>query len=471
MEFFNDAEEENTNNGTQAVLFVIEYNKYSPELILHRLRDLFYMNVKHKVGCVVFNHPLESIPDRGNERDALLAACSQEGIRVLLPMDVATTKCYDALKQFKISGKSTLKSNFGKVFMLICHIIKPCSNNSANIVFVTDQEFDLHSTVITKRIQDLESYNAECQLVGTSNLSQLMTRDVNIFETKPKKASADTTLKIGALSIGIKVYMLYRPFKKPTPVKLDENDFPVKGKKKQKVLEYVMDEFGGKKNPIDVVYTAAERAQLRDISPVGLEVLRVIPCEPHFLGLKESKFVFPADHKITNSSKIFTALLDSCLSNNKALLVKSRTSKIQVPRHCVLIPRAEIISKGVQQTAAGFYMIELAVSDDIRHPQPPEATTVPEELVNSFSNLIMNTPINDYLKIDNPYMEAQRKKLQVLFLNEQEVVENAFEELKVKVNANVPEDLALLMSENTISGPKKRTKEPVAKKTKKTKKV
>eukprot|EP00835_Amoeboradix_gromovi_P004369 NODE_336_length_10675_cov_0.185136.p2 type:complete len:486 gc:universal NODE_336_length_10675_cov_0.185136:9006-7549(-) len=458
MDFFEDDYETLLDNGRQAVLFVVNYNTFSKHLLLHKIKDLFYENIEHKIGCIVFNHPLESMPSSQNS-DILVKSASSDGVCVVLPLQIATKSCYDVIKSFDIDHKSYHKSDFEKVLFLITHSIKDVTI-AKSIVFITDDNYDVQSKIIITKINDIIDQNSDCQLVGNSNLCEIMTKDFNIFESKPKKASSDTTLKLGAIDIGVKVFMLYKQFSMPKVITLskkamdtpdivgnsideqEDAEYEIVGPVcKGKAVEYVMDDLGGKKGKIKVVYTPEEQVALRNICDIGIEILKVVPLTMDPIGLKESKFFFPSDLKIKNSSKIFTALLQVCWRQRKALIVRFRTSKSMVPRHGYCIPRLQLLRNGVQIAPAGFYMIELATSDDLRYPVSPETVTVADELVNGFTELLNNTKVLNYLDIKDPYLEAHRSKLETLILEENRAVENQFNDLSNLVYTNMPSNL------------------------------
>ena len=473
MEFFQDTTDDMEDNGRQTVLFVVDYNKFDHELLSSRLKDLFYENIKHKIGCIIFNHPLASLSQSPEQQqlNALEKQALSDGIFILLPIQEAKHPCYLKIKAFKATNKSTHKSDFLKVLSLVCNQIQPLRSDAKNIVFVTDDDYDVNTNYVINRLKDIQAFNSECQLIGMSNLSSEMTRDVNVFDSKPKKASSDTVLVFGALLIGIKVYMLYKQFTKPKMIKLTEHhEMLPPSKKRAPVVAYQFDEFGKKANKINILYTPEERVQLRNsITETGIEILSFVDLNELPLGLRESRFIFPADHKVANSTKIFTALLQACLNLKKGIIVRYRASKIQVPRLGYLIPRKEVVHHGNQVAPSGFYMIEVAVSDDTRDPAIPEPTTVPDSLIDGFSELLIKSKVDDYLNIKDPLLCAQRQKLESLLLHEMGHVQNDFEIMKTKVALQVPEILGDLMAEHHTKTVAKRTTKVTAPKSKKKK--
>ena len=329
MEFFDDADIEIEDNGRQAVLFVVDYKKYSTDIILHRLKDLFYENLDHKVGCILFNHPLEEMPIVEG-LNPLEKNAANDGIRLLLPIQIASYKTYPLLKDFRTSTKTIPhKSDFLKVLYLVSSQIKGHKENK-NIVFITDEDYDMHSTKITTRLKDIEDFHSECQLIGESNLQERITKDCNVFKSKPKKSSGNTFLQIGSLHIGVKVYMLYKQFQKPKKIRLSSENTIIGSKKQGKVYSYTMTDLGKKESKLTIKFTPEEKNTLRNISETGIEALDFVEMPETILGLRESKFIYPTDEKYSNSSKVFTALLSSCLTLNKCILVRFRISKSMV---------------------------------------------------------------------------------------------------------------------------------------------
>ena len=100
-------------------------------------------------------------------------------------------------------------------------------------------------------------------------------------------------------------------------------------------------------------------------------------------------------------------------------------------------------------------MIELAISDDLRSPSIPESVATSDVLIDSFTDLFNNTMIENYMDIRDPYLEAQRSKLEALILHEPSKATNQFAEYKAVVAKHIPTNLADMISEYSTTTKKR----------------
>lgn len=89
--------------------------------------------------------------------------------------------------------------------------------------------------------------------------------------------------------------------------------------------------------------------------------------------MKHAFFIYPDEKGYTGSTRTFSALLQSCIKQDRHALALCRLRAGSTPEFCVLIPQEETFDRGSQDDPPGFHVVVLPFVDDIR--DQPRAIT------------------------------------------------------------------------------------------------
>lgn len=155
--------------------------------------------------------------------------------------------------------------------------------------------------------------------------------------------------------------------------------------------------FGGEQ----VVFTPDEISSLRNF---GDPIIRIIGFKPISLlpiwaSLKQSTFIYPSEEDYVGSTRVFSALHQKLLRDEKMGVAWFIARKNAAPVIAALLPGAEKADEhGQQLIPAGMWIVPLPYADDIR--QNPETTTVraPDDLVDHMRSVVqqLQLPKGEY---------------------------------------------------------------------------
>ncbi|KAK0637263.1 SPOC like C-terminal domain-containing protein [Bombardia bombarda] len=170
-----------------------------------------------------------------------------------------------------------------------------------------------------------------------------------------------------------------------------------------------------------------EAVALKDM---GKKVLRVIGFKPRSLlpmwaSVKKSVFIFPSEEGYVGSTRVFSALWQKLLKDDKMGLAWFIARENANPILVAILPsrNPDDEDSGTPAFPAGLWLYPLPFADDIRnveHPAPPRAI---DELTDKMREIVQNLqlPKSMYnpLKYPNPSLQWHYKILQALALDEE----------------------------------------------------
>ena len=141
--------------------------------------------------------------------------------------------------------------------------------------------------------------------------------------------------------------------------------------------------FGGE----EVVFTPEEITSLRTFGGEGGPIVRVVGFKPLSMlpiwaSTKQSTFIYPSEEDYVGSTRVFSALHQKLLEDEKMALTWFVARKNAAPVMAALVPGAEQLGSHEDQTIPpGMWIVPLPFADDIR--QHPDTVLVrsPDSLV------------------------------------------------------------------------------------------
>ena len=163
--------------------------------------------------------------------------------------------------------------------------------------------------------------------------------------------------------------------------------------------------FGGEQ----VSFTTEEQQSLRSFGEPVIRIIGFKPLSslPIWANVKHPSFIYPSEEDFVGSTRVFSALQQKLLKDNKMALVWFIPRKNAPPVLAAMIAGAEKIDEnGVQKVPPGMWIIPLPFADDVR--QNPESTLhpAPEPLIDSMRQVIQQLQlpkgVYDPQKYPNP---------------------------------------------------------------------
>ena len=169
--------------------------------------------------------------------------------------------------------------------------------------------------------------------------------------------------------------------------------------------------FGG----AQITFTPDEISKLRDFGEPGIRIIGFKPMSmlPIWANIRPSTFIYPSEEDYIGSTRVFSALQQKLLRDDKMGLAWFIARKSAAPVIAAIIPGAEKLNDdGEQVTPPGMWIIPLPFADDIR--QNPETRLIrsPDSLTNLMRVVIqqLQLPGARYFpeKYPNPGMSTRR---------------------------------------------------------------
>ena len=179
--------------------------------------------------------------------------------------------------------------------------------------------------------------------------------------------------------------------------------------------------FGGEQ----IVFTQDEISALRNF---GEPILRIIGFKPMSMlpiwaNLRPSTFIYPSEDDYVGSTRVFSALWQKLLQDQKIGLAWYIARRNAAPVIAAIYPGAERLDdKGLQTIPPGLWLISLPYADDIR--QNPDTTLIraPEPLIDRMRLIIQQLQLPkaqyDPSRYPNPSLQWHYRILQALALEE-----------------------------------------------------
>lgn len=192
-----------------------------------------------------------------------------------------------------------------------------------------------------------------------------------------------------------------------------------------------------------VYFTPEEQKSLRDF---GSPVIRIIGFKPRKLlpmwaSVKKSTFIFPSEEDYIGSTRVFTALWQKLIKDDKVGIAWCVVRNNAQPMLAAIIPSRERSDdeSGTSYLPAGLWIYPLPFADDLREIKSPgEVTQSSDELKTQMRTIVqqLQLPKAMYnpMKYPNPSLQRHYKILKALAL-EEEVPETADDATEPKYKA------------------------------------
>ena len=145
--------------------------------------------------------------------------------------------------------------------------------------------------------------------------------------------------------------------------------------------------FGGDQ----VIFTPEEISSLRHFGDPGIRIIGFKPMSmlPFWANVRPSTFIYPSEEDYVGSTRVFSALQQKLLKDEKMAVAWFVARKNAAPTIAAILPGAEKLDdNGEQCLPPGMWIVPLPYADDIR--QNPEMTLIraPESLINMMREVI-----------------------------------------------------------------------------------
>ncbi|KAJ5619190.1 hypothetical protein N7510_003174 [Penicillium lagena] len=179
--------------------------------------------------------------------------------------------------------------------------------------------------------------------------------------------------------------------------------------------------FGGEQ----VSFTTEEQQALRGFGDPVIRIIGFKPLAalPFWANVKHPTFIYPSEEDYVGSTRVFSALQQKLLKDEKMALVWFIPRKNATPVLAAMIAGTEKVDEdGVQKVPPGMWIIPLPFADDVR--QNPESTlnVAPDPLIDSMREVIQQLQlpkaVYDPQKYPNPSLQWHYRILQALALDE-----------------------------------------------------
>ncbi|MCJ1298902.1 ATP-dependent DNA helicase II subunit 1 [Hypocenomyce scalaris] len=179
--------------------------------------------------------------------------------------------------------------------------------------------------------------------------------------------------------------------------------------------------FGGEQ----IAFTPEEVASLRYFGDPGIRIIGFKPLSmlPIWANLRPSTFIYPSEEEYVGSTRVFSALQQKLLKDEKMGLAWFVARKNAAPVIAAIVPGAEKLGEhGEQLIPPGMWIIPLPFADDIRQNPDTSLIRAPEPLVDMMRVVIqqLQLPKAQYSpeKYPNPALQWHYRILQAMALEE-----------------------------------------------------
>ncbi|MCJ1433512.1 ATP-dependent DNA helicase II subunit 1 [Xylographa pallens] len=180
--------------------------------------------------------------------------------------------------------------------------------------------------------------------------------------------------------------------------------------------------FGGEQ----VTFTPDEITSLRHFGDPGIRIVGFKPLSmlPMWANLRPSTFIYPSEDDYVGSTRVFAALHQKLLRDQKMGLTWFVARKNAAPVIAAVVPGAEKLSEeGDQLLPAGLWLIPLPFADDIRQNPETQLISAPDKLIDMMRVVVqqLQLPKAEYRpeKYPNPALQWHYRILQALALEEE----------------------------------------------------
>lgn len=177
-----------------------------------------------------------------------------------------------------------------------------------------------------------------------------------------------------------------------------------------------------------VLFTPEEQKELKDFGPPGIRIIGFKPQSllPHWASVNKSTFIFPSEEDYVGSTRVFAALWQKLLKDDKMGLAWYIARKNATPTLVAILPsKGDLLDdSGGQLIPQGLWLYPLPTADDIRQPpETPSPIPAPDDLINEMRKVIQQLQlpkaIYNPFKYPNPSLQWHYRIVQALALEEE----------------------------------------------------
>ena len=179
--------------------------------------------------------------------------------------------------------------------------------------------------------------------------------------------------------------------------------------------------FGGEQ----ITFTPEEVSSLRHFGDPGIRIIGFKPQSmlPIWANIRPSTFIYPSEDDYVGSTRVFSALQQKLLKDQKVGLAWFVARKNATPVIAALLPGAEKKDEnGAQTIPPGMWLTPLPFADDIRQNPETNLIRAPEGLIDRMREVIQQLQlpkaIYDPQKYPNPALQWHYRILQAVALEE-----------------------------------------------------
>ena len=163
--------------------------------------------------------------------------------------------------------------------------------------------------------------------------------------------------------------------------------------------------FGGEQ----ILFTPDEVAALRYFGDPGIRIIGFKPISmlPVWANLKPSTFIYPSEDDYVGSTRVFSALQQKLLRDQKMGVAWFVARKNAAPQIAAMLPGEEKLDEhGMQVMPPGLWIIPLPFADDVRQNPDTQLVSAPEKLIDLMRTIIQQLQlpkaVYDPCKYPNP---------------------------------------------------------------------
>lgn len=145
--------------------------------------------------------------------------------------------------------------------------------------------------------------------------------------------------------------------------------------------------FGGEQ----VSFTQDEQNSLRNFGDPVIRILGFKPLStlPFWASMKHPTFIYPSEENYIGSTRVFSALYQTLLKNERIAIVWFIPRKNAAPVMAAMVPGKEKVDDSGNQTIPpGMWILPLPFADDIRQNPETNHVVAPEPLIDKMRAVI-----------------------------------------------------------------------------------
>lgn len=179
--------------------------------------------------------------------------------------------------------------------------------------------------------------------------------------------------------------------------------------------------FGGEQ----ITFTPEEVSEIRHFGDPGIRIIGFKPQSmlPIWANFKPSTFIYPSEDDYVGSTRVFSALQQKLLKDEKMAVAWFVARKNASPVIAVILPGEERLDEnGAQIIPPGMWLCPLPFADDIRQNPETRIIRAPETLIDRMREVVQQLQlpraVYDPRKYPNPALQWHYRILQALALDE-----------------------------------------------------